>query len=495
VTRRAGCALAVLLFAAACGAPRSTLTRLEPFAVPDVPPTLESDLDAIFDDATLARALVGVHVESLDGGVRYSRNAEKLVVPASNIKIFTLAAAASRLGWEFRHETTLDAAGTIADGTLTGDLIVTGGGDPSIGTLDGRPAVLFTRWADALRDRGIRRVEGRLVGDDNVFDDEGRGAGWAWDYLTAGYAAPAGGLSYNENVAVVQATPGRAEGDPVQVSITAGHPFRLVNQLLTGPPGSASAMTLRQDDTRTVLTLTGRLPAGGAMAIQTSTVANPTRYFVGALGEALAARGIVVTGGVWDVDDLAETPPPSGRTRIARHESLPLSALASRLIKSSQNFYGEMLLQTLGAAAGGEGTAEAGLRIVRDTVVGWGVPADAVVLYDGSGLSRYNYATAAAIVRVLRRVWDDERLRAPFLALLPVGGQDGTLSARMSGEPLAGHVQAKTGTIANMRALSGFLEAQSGERLVFSAIVNHFTAPAAEIDAIVERALARLVRE
>ena len=128
-------------------------------------------LDAIFNDPLFARATFGVRVESLaDGRVLYTRNSEKLVVPASNMKLLTMSVAAEKLGWDFVFETRLDAAGTVADGTLTGDLIVVGGGDPSIDSQNFGASPLFDEWADALRAAGIRRVEGRLIGDDNVFD-------------------------------------------------------------------------------------------------------------------------------------------------------------------------------------------------------------------------------------------------------------------------------------------------------------------------------------
>jgi D-alanyl-D-alanine carboxypeptidase/D-alanyl-D-alanine-endopeptidase (penicillin-binding protein 4) len=113
---------------------------------------------------------------------------------------------------------------------------------------------------------------------------------------------------------------------------------------------------------------------------------------------------------------------------------------------------------------------------------------------DGSGLSRYDYASAAAIVQVLAHVWHDERFRGPFAAALPVAGHDGTLASRMKDGPLDRRVQAKTGTISNARALSGYLTRDDGEHVAFSIIVNNYTAPNAQIDAVVERALARVQR-
>jgi D-alanyl-D-alanine carboxypeptidase/D-alanyl-D-alanine-endopeptidase (penicillin-binding protein 4) len=163
-------------------------------------------------------------------------------------------------------------------------------------------------------------------------------------------------------------------------------------------------------------------------------------------------------------------------------------------MKVSQNMYAEAFLKTLGRAATNRGTAVAGLAAIRARLTGWGIPMDGLVLYDGSGLSRYNYLTASALVSLLTHVWRTERIRGPFVAELPVAGQDGTLDLRMRGTALAGNVQAKTGTLSNVRALSGYVARADGEKLVFSIIVNHYTAPSAEIDAIVEKALERLVQ-
>jgi D-alanyl-D-alanine carboxypeptidase/D-alanyl-D-alanine-endopeptidase (penicillin-binding protein 4) len=221
-----------------------------------------------------------------------------------------------------------------------------------------------------------------------------------------------------------------------------------------------------------------------------TTIDRPTRFFVGGLRLALEARGIQVTGGAWEIGDVANPPGVEGRRVMATRMSQPLSSLAGYFMKVSQNFYAEMLLKTIGHVAGRVGSTAEGRRVARETLTSWGIPADAFVMNDGSGLSRYDYTTADTVVAMLRHIWLDERLRGPFVAALPVGGHDGTLDTRMRGTILDGRVEAKTGTISNVRALSGYLETTSGERIVFSIIANNFTAPTSQIDAIAERALA-----
>jgi D-alanyl-D-alanine carboxypeptidase/D-alanyl-D-alanine-endopeptidase (penicillin-binding protein 4) len=184
---------AVSAILAACGGQKPPATSPQPPSKAER--QLAADLDRVFGASVMSQGLWGVEVKSLDTGrVLYERNARKLMMPASNMKIVTLATAAATLGWNYRFTTTLETAGTIENGTLTGDLIVRGSGDPTINTRDERATKLFDDWAAALRGLGITRIDGNIVGDDNAFDDEGLGAGWAWDYLQYGYAAPVGAL-------------------------------------------------------------------------------------------------------------------------------------------------------------------------------------------------------------------------------------------------------------------------------------------------------------
>ena len=203
--------------------------------------------------------------------------------------------------------------------------------------------------------------------------------------------------------------------------------------------------------------------------------------------------GVTVRDGAWDIDDVADAPGPGGRRLIAAPESPPLSELAGYFMKVSQNFYGEMLLKALGRQAFGAGFGRAGPPGRARDADGLGRAGGRVRACTTARACRATTTSPpSAIVAILTHVWKDERLRGPFVASLPVGGHDGTLEARMRGTPLDGRVHAKTGTIANVRALSGYLQTEAGGWLVFSVIVNHHTAPAGEVDLAVDKALARL---
>ena len=444
--------------------------------------TLRADLARVFGAAINNRGVWAVDIRSLDTGERlYELNAGKLMMPASNMKILTLAAAADGLGWDYRFATTLATRGTIANGILEGDLIVRGTGDPSLNSREGRADIVLDDWRRALLGAGIFSIDGRVVGDDQAFDDEGIGAGWAWDYLQYGYAAPVGALEFNENLATLTVSPGTSAGATAIVSLSAGSGLELVNRATTGAAGSPNTIDYRRRLDRAVLDVSGSIPWGGPIATRNVAVVNPTIFFAQSLKDGLAARGIVVTGGAADFDDIAAEMTGGELRVLAQTFSPSLKEIAAVLMKVSQNMYAESLLKALGASRNGLGTAEGGRVAVRSTLQAWGIPPDAHVIYDGSGLSRYNYVTASTLVAVLERMYKDPRHREAFVGTLPIAGRDGTIETRLRRTRAEGNAVAKTGSISNARSLSGFVKTRGGEMLVFSILANDFVIPATTI--------------
>lgn len=447
----------------------------------------------------MAHAQWAISVRSLDRDeLLYSLNAGKLMVPASNMKIVTLAGAAETLGWDRRFTTTLETQGTIDAGVLHGDLIVRGGGDPTINGRDGRAAALLAEWCAALRALGIHEIDGRVVGDDQLFDDEGLGAGWAWDYLQYGYAAPVGALQFNEDVAQLVVAPGAAPGVPAIVTFPPGTGLTLVNRAITGPPGVPETVDYRRHLDRPVLEVTGTVPlapaAGDTSAspprtvVRLVAVVNPTVFFAQSLADALRAGGLRVAGDAVDFDDVAAELLSAGSLRrvLATAESPPLRDIAGVLMKSSQNLYAETLLKAIGAAAGGLGTTAAGREAVLRMLDEWGFDRDMLVMADASGLSRYNYVTAELLTGILARMYSDPRHRDPFLAAFPAAGRDGTMATRLRGTRAEGNALAKTGSISNVRTLSGYVRTRDGEMLAFSILANDFVIPSATVNWIAD---------
>jgi D-alanyl-D-alanine carboxypeptidase/D-alanyl-D-alanine-endopeptidase (penicillin-binding protein 4) len=448
---------------------------------------LRANLSQVFGAPINERGIWAVDIRSIVSGERlYELNAGRLMMPASNMKILTLSATADALGWDYRFTTTLETRGAVADGVLHGDLIVRSTGDPTINSREHRSDAVLLEWTRALQAAGISSIDGRIVGDDQAFDDEGIGAGWAWDYLQYGYAAPVGALEFNEDVATLTVSPGASQGVATIVSLEAGSGVEMLNRAITGPAGSADTIDYRRHLDRPVLEVTGSIPIGAPAETRTVAVVNPTLFYAQWLKDGLIAHGIGVSGQAVDFDDIAAEMPGGDPRVIVKTESPPLREIATVLMKVSQNLYAETLLKALGAARNGLGTAEGGRLAIRQTLSAWGIPGDAHILYDGSGLSRYNYVTAATLTAVLEHMYNDPRHRDAFVSTLPIAGKDGTMGSRLRGTRAEGNAVAKTGSIANVRALSGFVRTRDGEMLVFSILANDFVIPAATINWIAD---------
>ncbi len=445
----------------------------------------------------LARGYWGVVVKSLrNDETLYSLNPRKLMLPASNMKIVTLAAAAERLGWNYTYDTRLFGTGPIAngvDGVLGGDLLVVGSGDPSIGTTDGMSDRLFADWAERLKSAGIRTIAGRVIGDDNAFDDAELGFGWSWDDLQDEYAAGISALQFNENMASVTVGPGPAAGASAAVSIAPPYSGLTIDSLVsTVAAGATASVDVSRLPGRSTLALRGTVALGSAPRVLTVSVDNPTLFFASALRAALIANGIDVRGTAIDVDELPSAPPHPGGPLVA-YTSPRLSVLAMRLMKDSQNQYAETFLKTIGAASGTP-TAVAGRAAVQTTLQAWGVQPSDLIQRDGSGLSRYDYVTPEALAAILVHVNRDDRLRGPFEASLPVAGRDGSLRNRMTGTPAEGNARAKTGSMTAVRGLSGYVTTSDGEPLVFSILANNFDVPPATITQTMDKIVVRLAQ-
>lgn len=489
-------ALVLLLFAAGCAPKTKPATGPRPYTPPRAGvKALKADLASYYQDQAFQPAVWGVLVKSLaTGETLFALNPGTFLMPASNMKVVTMAAAAEKLGWDYRFTTTVVATGPVQDGVLKGDLVVVGSGDPSLGGRPGEGPSVLERWADEIRAKGITRIDGRIIGHDNAFDDEGLGQGWSWDYLAYGYAAPVGGLDFNENVVRLSFTPGAAAGEPVVVTARpdAGG-LEIDAAVSTVAQGGELDISVRRQPGSRRLAVRGTVPIGRADATQTVSVENPTEYLAGGFRRALLARGVDVAGAAVDVDALAAPPDLARADTLVSYTSPPLSEIGKVLLKVSQNLYADTLLKAIGRPAdGGPATTREGRRVSREVLQGWGIAPDGYLQADGSGLSRYNYLTADVLVAVLTRMYSDNRHIEPFINALPVAGVDGTIAGRMKDTPAQGNARAKTGSIANARALSGYVTSAEGEPLVFSMIVNNFNVPQSQADAIIDRAVVRL---
>ena len=434
----------------------------------------------ILADPDLPTAHWGVLVQDArTGRVVLSRNARKSFLPASTLKLLTTATALDRLGPAFRYRTRLYQFGEVdSSGTLAGDLVIRGAGDPTFGS-ESDP---LEAWAEALHAAGLRRVTGRIVGDDDAFEDARYSEGWDVSHIaTESYAPPSGGLAWGDNVVAIEIAAG-APGGPARFE--------------SSPPGFATvrgeAVTQRGRGRLVVdrtlgtdeFTLRGGVPAGYRGALRVP-VANPTLYAVHAFAERLSEAGVDVSAAALvDVDDLDGGLDYADRQPVQTSVSPPLAAIVERVNGESDNLYAEHLFRTLGG-----GSVERAAEAVEAFVERAGADADGLYVADGSGLSRKDLVTPEALAAVLRAM-QRHPAGAAFRSSLPTGGGAGTtLRARLEDVP----VRAKTGSLLGVRCLAGTVRGPDGTPYVFVLMANHYTArggPIARAQDAIVRAIA-----
>jgi len=471
---------------------------------PNGPRTLEQLRDRIEAHLVQPRfsgAIWGVKIVSLDSGkIIFEHYADRLMSPASNSKLYTAALALDRLGGAYRFATPVYAQGAINDaGTLRGNLIVVGHGDPSwnerrLGT---NFWALFEPYAAILANAGVRRIEGDVLGDATFFWGRPTGSSWSVADVNGGGMGLISALMLDDNVAEVRVDPGGQAGVRCsETTVQPGTGLVFINLAVTAASNSSPHLEwFRPPDGGPVYIL-GELPLGGAATNLEMSVPQPAAWFAAALKLALARHGIPVRGqarglawpdagtGLAAADSaLHETNTPDGRAiRLGTVYSPPLREVVRDFLKPSQNLETDSLLAHIGEmtrasnAPPWQTSEEAGLAELGRFLVKVGVVPGAVQFDEGSGLSRNNLATAEATVTLLQFMAAHREADA-FREALPVAGVDGTLSQRFVNTPAAGNVRAKTGTLRWAQALSGYVTTAAGEHLVFSIMLNRFAAP------------------
>ncbi|WP_373046446.1 D-alanyl-D-alanine carboxypeptidase/D-alanyl-D-alanine-endopeptidase [Vulgatibacter sp.] len=429
---------------------------------------LREAVERILDSTPLGRARTGVLIYDLETKRPvYEHNADELLNPASNMKILTTVAALSRLGPGFRYATEFYVDQEPVGGVVQGNLYVRGKGDPSLDT------ERLYRIVRQLRLLGLLEVKGSIVVDDTWFDPQYDGPGWEQDDSDRPYMAGAGAVSLNFNAVAVHVHPAEKVGARARVELDPASDYLVLeNHGVTTPARSRRRIAVQSLDEgkRQRIVVDARMPAGRRGGPVWRRVSNPPIYAGETLKAMLGEQGIKVRGKV----RLGKVP---DRLRTYFVDwSEPLAVLVHTVNKWSQNHMSEMLLKTLGAEVeGAPGTWAKGVSVVEDVLAGQaGIPRGSFVMKNGSGLNDTNRISARQIVRVLAWARQELLVAPELLTSLPVAGVDGTVRNRMGGTPAQGRIRAKTGTLQNVTALSGYATSVGGRELAFAVLVNDY---------------------
>ena len=432
-------------------------------------------ISEILQDPDLPEAFWGIFVQDArTGRVVVSRNARKNFMPASTLKLLTSATALDVLGPEYRYTTRLYFFGDEgADGVLRGDLVIRGAGDPTFGS-DLSSTDPMEAWADALAEAGVRRIEGRIIGDDGRGADEPYPEGWDVSHIaTESYAPAGGGLPWADNLVNVKLA-GTSNGSPASVEIDPPGFGSITADVVTGRSGLTVRRALGTDD----IVLDGGVSARYRGTLRLP-VANPTLYAAAALADRLQKAGIAVQARTVDADDLP-TPLNYDRAEPLQVTVSPtLDRIVERVLQESDNLYAEQLLRTVSP----NGSLDGGIRRVLSFADEAGADTDGLNIVDGSGLSRKNLITPMALAAVLGEM-RNHPASGVFMRALPTGGTPGsTLRSRLRGVP----VRAKTGSLLSVRCLAGYVDGPRGEPLIFVIMANHYTTSGGRIGQAADR--------
>ncbi len=440
-------------------------------------PGLTEAIETILADPRMDGGAASVVVADAAGGeVLYRHEAGDRLMPASNTKLVTSAAAAELLGTDYRFTTEALAAGRQQGSVLRGDLYLRGSGDPTALASD------YRKLAAEVADRGVRTVTGELVADDTRFDDQRLGRSWAADDESSYYSAQISALTvapdtdYDSGTVIVEVSPGAAAGDRPRVALTPRTGYvEIVNEAETLPAGQEGTLTVERRHGTNKIVVSGGIAAGDGPVKEWATVWEPTGYAADVFRQALEDEGVRVVGKT----RLGRQAPDSAR-ELAVHRSMPLKELLVPFMKLSNNMHAEALTKAIGYERSGSGTWSAGLAAISGYLKQAGVDSSRLRQVDGSGLSRMNNFPAAQLVELLLSV-RDEPWYADWARSLPVACDPdrfvgGTLRSRMCGTPAALNARAKTGSLTGASALSGYVVDKDGRELVYAIVLNNYLA-------------------
>ena len=428
---------------------------------------------------------MSVLVQNLNTGeIIDEHRSDKVVPPASVMKLLTTSAALETLGPGFRFPTILEYTGTIDNGVLYGNLYIRGGCDPSLGW-KGRTAFL-NQWVKAIKAAGITRIHGAVIADMTMLDGEAQNPNWLCEDAGNYYAPGIFALNYYGNtmnivlksgepgsVATVVGTEPKVE-DIVFINRVRCDRIQYDGAFVSGLPYSRERY------------LTGVVPSNlGTFGIK-GDLPNPGLLLARHLTSRLRESGVIVyRDATYEPDYNPLTPP---RHELYIHYSEPLSEIIKETNINSNNLYAEALFRYLGARYTLPGTIHNSQDLLKDYWRRRGVTIQNAIIKDGCGLAPQDAVSAKAFVQLLTIMRSSPNADA-WMASLPVSGKTGTLTSLCPGTPLEGRIHAKSGTIAGTKNFAGYIDMPNGDTWVFAVLINSAPGKARNIQHVIQQYL------
>lgn len=436
---------------------------------------LSNRILSILKDPSLENVSCGISVRSIKKNISlFNYRDTDLFSVASNMKLFTTAAALVYLGPDFEYKTSIETNGIInASGKLDGDVIIRGSGDPNLSGrfYNGNILAVPELWTNALKRMGIERVTGDIIADDCIFDRIYTNPHWPENQLSEWYCAPSCGISFNDNCVDITLVPEKKPGKTTALSIEPNTSyFTIFNNCIYTANKKEHAYSIYRKPGTNRIVIKGKFWVNASPEKKWITVHNPALYLATVLKETLEKNGITVDGSVRLIDE-KDLDDSQWKEVTQTTSTMEQTVLITN--KRSQNFYAEQIMKTLGVQVKGRGTLEAGIEVLEDFMGKLGFDPHEYLIEDGSGLSKGNRFSPKIITSLLVYM-NKHPYGKIFYDSLPVSGSDGGLQHRMTSPRYKNRVHAKTGYIAKTSALSGYIETQNGDTLAFSVLMNNF---------------------
>lgn len=439
-------------------------------------------IDGLATTPFMANGIMGISIKSVSTGkVLASHNTQKSLTPASTLKLISSATALATLGEDYSYSTKLEYSGQIADSVLTGDIIIKGAGDPSLGSWRiGKYTdykVLINHWAQKVKSLGIKEIKGRVFADASIFEENALPDSWIWTDMGNYYGSGAYGLNIHENLYYAIFKPSHYLGEATLVKTIPDLPcYQKINKVLTDKPRTGDQVNIYSTPYQDILVMQGFVPAGDSFSVKGS-IPDPALFFAQSLQKSLEVNGI-------KVQELPLSSLEVSKKKIAFQKALQtmnievysspsLRELAKACNYNSINLYAESFLKTFAVSSSFGNSTKDAIKGLKQIWLGKGVNLDGFNMKDGSGLSPSNSITADNMTDILKAMYSEKSFKA-FYESIPVVGESGTVARLGKKSKASGNVRAKSGSIEGVRAYAGYFTAQNGELMCFSFMLNKY---------------------